>query len=72
MESNATVACPRCDRPMTERTNDKKGHLSVAGICLECGYTFSTKTSQTALADVNVMRIEADLHPFNALRSTKE
>lgn len=58
--------CPECGG---EGTLEAWGERNdVGGMCLECGYSYSTVEKQMTLEEVNEERGEVDLEPLMKLR----
>lgn len=61
--------CPNCcgkDSLMTMGSN--RPYDSSSGICLECGFSYSTQEKQLSLNEVNAERDDYDLEPIKALK----
>lgn len=58
--------CPSCEGEMITY-QDYKPFDNVSGDCLECGFSYYTKTCRMTLAEVNEQRSDIDLEPLTEL-----
>lgn len=58
--------CPSCGGDMNTYT-DWKPHDQVSGECLDCGFSYYTKTYRMTLEEVNEYRENMELEPLSEL-----
>jgi hypothetical protein len=69
-ESHDSV-CPCCGKNMNCYSDWKPFDL-VSGDCLNCGFTYFTKTDRMTLKEVNQCRKDMDLKPIKKLAKQKQ
>jgi Zn ribbon nucleic-acid-binding protein len=62
--------CPKCFGENTLMIYyESRPHDSVAGECIQCGYSYWTERGRMDLEEVNEMRADRELKPLKALKT---
>ena len=66
---NDSSDCPACEGKNSLMTSgDNKPFDIVIGVCLECGFGYSTTTEDWQIREVNEMRKDYGLKPLTKLK----